>query len=185
MVDWESIVGQSGPAVWRTAYRLLGNRADAEDCFQEAFLDALQLSRRQAVRHWPALLRRLATARAVDRLRRRYRRAAHELTEGALPTGQDGAAEVLSETLPADAVAPPQQAEAAELSALLREALAELPGRQAEVFCLHCLEGWSYQEIATHLETTTDAVGVTLHRARGRLRELLAPADVAVAERRS
>ena len=62
-----------GAAVWRTAYRLLGNRADADECFQEAFLAALEVSRREPVRDWGALLRRLAAARALDRLRRRYR----------------------------------------------------------------------------------------------------------------
>ena len=45
--------------------------------------------------------------------------------------------------------------------------------RQAEVFCLFYLEGWSYPEIATHLAISTDVVGVWLHRARHRLRELL------------
>jgi RNA polymerase sigma-70 factor, ECF subfamily len=47
------------------------NRADAEECFQEAALAALEFSRRKDVQHWRALLVRLATARAVDRLRRR------------------------------------------------------------------------------------------------------------------
>ena len=69
---------------------------------------------------------------------------------------------------------PSQMAEAAELSAKLREALAEIPPGQAEVFCLFQLDGWSYPEIAEHLTISTDVVGVWLHRARRRLRELLA-----------
>src|SRR5262245_59124613 len=73
MSDWPEIMEQEGAAVWRTAYRLLGNRADADECFQEAFLAALEVSRRESVRDWGALLRRLASSRAVDRLRRRYR----------------------------------------------------------------------------------------------------------------
>ena len=71
MPDWQEIVSRDGDAVWRTAYRYLGNRADADECFQEAFLAAWELSRRQQVRNWRALLIRLAAARAVDRLRRR------------------------------------------------------------------------------------------------------------------
>lgn len=69
---------------------------------------------------------------------------------------------------------PLQAAENAELSATLRLAMAEIPSRQAEVFCLFHLDGWSYPEIAEHLAISTDVVGVWLHRARGRLRELLA-----------
>jgi len=66
MNDWEGILRDHGPTVWRTLWRLLGNRADAEDCFQETFLAALQFSRAQSVLHWSALLARLATARTVD-----------------------------------------------------------------------------------------------------------------------
>jgi RNA polymerase sigma-70 factor (ECF subfamily) len=58
----------------------------------------------------------------------------------------------------------------------LREALARLPARQAEVFCLHCLEGWSYHDIARELGASVDSVGVLLHRARKHLRALLADA---------
>ena len=40
MPDRQEIVSRDGDAVWRTAYRYLGNRADADECFQEAFLAA-------------------------------------------------------------------------------------------------------------------------------------------------
>ena len=60
MPDWAEIIERDGGAVWRTAYRLLGNRADADECFQEVFLAALEVSRREPVRDWGALLRRLA-----------------------------------------------------------------------------------------------------------------------------
>ena len=43
--------------------------ADAADCFQSTFLAAFQLSNREQVRHWPAVLVRLATARSIERLR--------------------------------------------------------------------------------------------------------------------
>src|SRR5437762_13797875 len=82
MTDWNAMVHDEGPAVWRTLWRLLGNRADADDCFQETFLAALVYSRDQGreVHHWSALLQKIATTRAVDRLRPRYRR--HAATDG-------------------------------------------------------------------------------------------------------
>ena len=68
-----------------------------------------------------------------------------------------------------------EHAEAAELALGLRQALARLSSQEAEVFCLRCLEECTYQEIADQLCIEPNAVGVILHRARSRLRELLAP----------
>ena len=69
---------------------------------------------------------------------------------------------------------PIELAEAGELSERLREALACLPAKQAEAFCLFHLDGWDYHEIARYLSSTVSNVGVLLHRARHRLRKLLA-----------
>jgi RNA polymerase sigma-70 factor, ECF subfamily len=161
MPDWDEILTRDGPAVWRTAYRIVGNRADADECFQEAFLAALEISRRGPVRHWCALLQRLAAARAVDRLRSRLRRGRHESVAD-------------WDALGGPAQLPSKSVEDAELSAQLRDAIARIPRKQAAAFCLHALEGWSYREIAQHMDATTDAVGVLVHRARMRLRQLLA-----------
>jgi RNA polymerase sigma-70 factor (ECF subfamily) len=160
MPDWDEILARDGPAVWRTAYRIVGNRADADECFQEAFLAAWEVARRGPVQHWLALLKRLVAARAVDRLRRRLRRKPHEAVAD-------------WDALRGPGPPPSKPAEDAELSAQLREALAVLPPKQAEAFCLQVVDGWSYAEIAEHMEETTDAVGVLLHRARKRLRLLL------------
>jgi RNA polymerase sigma-70 factor (ECF subfamily) len=161
MPDWDAIVGQHGRLVWRTAYRLLGNHADAGDCFQEALLSALSAARRQRVENWGAFLQRLATARALDRLRRRLRQSAR---------GGHLADEA---TVPCPAPGPPLQAEAHELNEQIRRALADLPPKQAEAFCLHYLEQWSYEDVGVHLGIATNAVGSLLHRARAGLRETL------------
>lgn len=162
MPDWAEIIERHGGAVWRTAYRLLGRRADAEECFQEVFLAALEVARREPVRDWGALLRRLVAARAMDRLRRRYR-------QGHTRPATDW------DDLPGPAPLPSQRAEDAELSESLRAALASLPPNQAETFLLFHLEDRTYREIADHLAISVDAVGVLLHRARKRLREWLGP----------
>ena len=75
MTDWDDIVARHGRLVWETAWRMLGNHADASDCYQTCFMDAIKLAQRETVRDWPAALRRLATARALDILRVKYRRA--------------------------------------------------------------------------------------------------------------
>ena len=161
MVDWDGIIDREGPAVWRTVRRLLTHRADAEECFQETFLAALQLWRREPMRSPRAALQHLATARAIDRLRQRYRAAEHL------------SAEPLTQVADASQ-SPADVAASAELAEALRAALSELPGKQADAFCLHGLDGYSYREVGDALDLSVDAVGVLLHRARARLRELLA-----------
>ena len=71
MTDWDAVVGQNVGVVRRTIHRLIGNDADTWDCVQETFLDAVKIDRREPVRNWPALLRHLATVRALDLLRMR------------------------------------------------------------------------------------------------------------------
>jgi RNA polymerase sigma-70 factor (ECF subfamily) len=148
--------------VWQTAYRLLANDADAADCYQETFVSALDFVRQEAVLNWPALLQRLATTRALDLLRRRGR------DRGRCPAPAEW------DLVPSGSPGPVERAEAAELAGRLRQALAQLPERQAEVFCLRCVNELSYEEIAAELAISVTAVGVNLHRARARLSQLLA-----------
>jgi DNA-directed RNA polymerase specialized sigma24 family protein len=46
MTDWDAVVSQNAEIVRRTICRLVGNEADAWDCVQETFLDAVKLDRR-------------------------------------------------------------------------------------------------------------------------------------------
>jgi RNA polymerase sigma-70 factor (ECF subfamily) len=75
--------------------------------------------------------------------------------------------------LVAESGGPHEQAEAAELADELRWALAQLPARSAEVFCLHELEGWTYEEIGAQCSLSGNAVGALLHRTKSKLRKLL------------
>ena len=159
MIDWQLIIEEHGSAVWQTAYRLLGNDADAADCFQETFISALKFCRRKQVRNFSALLSRLATARAIDQLRRRIRRS-RSTTDNADWTA-------MQSTNPS----PSQQAQHNELAEGLRISLSKLPRQEAQVFCLRYLNDMSYQQIANELGIKTNAAGVLLHRARAKLRE--------------
>ena len=124
VTDWKLIVDQYGTLVWATASRLLGNHADAQDCFQETFCEAIKLARREPVRDWGSLLRHLATVRALDLLRVRCR------TRSRTDAQADPAAAIGREADPS------QEAEALELAERLRAALAQLPPQQANVFCI-------------------------------------------------
>ncbi len=169
MTNWDDIVANEGPMAWRTLWRLLSDRSDVEECFQETFVSALKLSRRESVTSWSAALCRLATARGMDRLRQRYRRAGRTHDSAAATKISEGP---LRETATANA-GPAEQAVATELSVRLRQALLLLPERQAEVFCLYAICGWTHREIGEQMQMTENAVGVTVHRARQRLHQLL------------
>lgn len=161
MEDWQSIVSRHQAMVWQTVHRLVGQEADAADCFQETFLAAVEYARKQPVKNWAGLLKRIAITKALDRLRHRYRQAGYcqTLDETLLPAGDEpGPADRLQNT---------------ELAERLRQALAELPAQQAEVFCLRFVEGASYRQIARQMGVKTNAIGVLLHRGRTRLKALL------------
>lgn len=157
MTDWDRLVREHGPMVFGAAWRILGHAADTEDVVQDVFLEAYKLRATQPVRHWGGLLRRLATCRALDRLRQRRRTV--PLEGLALVSGDDD---------------PEAKAIGSELSERLREAIAALPRREATVFCLRYFDDLSNQEIAEILSISQGAVAVALHKARARLETRLA-----------
>ena len=107
----------------------------------------------QPVRNVSGLLVRLATTRAIDRLRQRGRQ------ERRWPD----AATVSRRPAQAD---PHDEAQAQELVGQLREAIGQLPDQEARVFCLRYLNDMSYRQIARELSIGINAVGVSLYRAR-------------------
>jgi RNA polymerase sigma-70 factor (ECF subfamily) len=163
MTDWEAVVVQHVEIVRRTVYRLVGNDADAWDCVQETFLDAVRIDRREPVRNWPALLRHLATARALDLLRNRSRQRCR----------------CSADADPAQATSrepnPSHQAEASELADRLRAAVGQLPRQQAQVFCLTCFEQITSEEVGQRLGISPTAARMLLSRARRRLHGLIEP----------
>src|SRR5262245_7935369 len=131
MTDWRTILAEYGPAVWQTVYRMLDHHTDALDCYQETFVAAWRYAERRPVADWRPFLPGLATRRAMDRLRRRYRdrRRIVPLDGHPEPRSPDSATE---------------RASAGELMDRVREGMAGLPGKQAEVFWASCVEGLSH-----------------------------------------
>ncbi len=67
---------------------------------------------------------------------------------------------------------------AKERQVLIRQAMAELPSRDAEILMLKYTQQWSYKDLAEHLDISESAVEARLHRARKRLRNQLAAKNV-------
>jgi RNA polymerase sigma-70 factor, ECF subfamily len=157
--NWEAIVRTHGPMVFGAAWRILGHAADTEDVVQEVFLEAHRLQNGGEVRNWGGLLRRIATYRALDRLRQRKHTCSldHELPVG--PEDEPEAAAI-----------------GRELSERLRQAVSQLPEREGTVFCLRYFDELTYQEIAGSLDISVGAVAQALHKARAKLEAMLVEA---------
>lgn len=162
MTDWDRIVRDYGPMVWRTACRLLTREADVADCFQRTFLAAVEQAGTEPVRNWAGFLKRIATARALEQLRTRYRESRRATDFPDVPPIDPNSPD------PADL------AGTGELVEALRAALLVIDPTQAEVFCLVCLEDLGYRDAAEQLGVTPNHAGVLLNRARAALRDRLA-----------
>jgi len=142
--------------VFRTAYRVTGNAADAEDVLQTVFL---------------RLLRRDQRSGALENPESYFRRAAVNVSLDVVRTGKE------SRNVPIDDVPPEalpqkrQETESRELRDVLRRALARLNRREAEIFAMRFFEDMSNQEIAKLLGISQIHVAVILHRARVRLQK--------------
>jgi RNA polymerase sigma-70 factor, ECF subfamily len=156
LTNWNDIVREYGPGAYRVAWRVLGHAQDCEDVVQEVFVEAHQLFTGGKIKHWPAFLNRLVTFRALDALRRR--KQVGVVDDGSVYDPTPG---------------PEESAIYREEEQRLRAAIAELPDRQAEVFCLAYFEQLSHQDIAATLDITRNAVANALHKARAHLQESL------------
>ncbi|GIW80565.1 MAG: RNA polymerase sigma factor [Gemmatales bacterium] len=156
MSDWDLIVRTHGQLVFGTAWRILGHVADTEDVVQEVFLEAYRMREKETVRNWGGFLRRMATFRALDRLRDRKPTVPLEGLR-LVESGGDPEAEAVGK----------------ELRERLRQALGELPPREAAVFCLRYFEDLSNQEISDQLDISPGAVAQALHKARAKLEDRL------------
>jgi RNA polymerase sigma-70 factor, ECF subfamily len=144
--------------VWKAAYRITGNAADAEDVLQSVFL---RLTHRGDTAlpadNLASYLYRTAVNAALDLLRSRRSRVNVELSE--------------AEGWRDSPLTPHEVEEAREIRSRLRQALAALPPRAAEVFALRYLEGYDNHEIAGMLGISRVTVAVILHRTRHRLQK--------------
>jgi len=142
--------------VFRTAYRVTGNAADAEDVLQTVFL---------------RMLRRDQRARALENQESYFRRAAINVSLDVVRAGKDSRSVPLDEVAPEALSEKRQEAENRELRDMLRRALARLNRREAEIFAMRFFEDMSNQEIAKLLGISQIHVAVILHRTRARLQK--------------
>ncbi len=160
--SWAEIVERHSDRVYRLAYRLTGDRHDAEDLTQEVFVRVFRSLDTYTPGSFEGWLHRITTNLFLDQARRRQRLRFDALSDeraGLLPSATPAPDTAVADRMFDDDV---------------EVALAALPPefRLAVVLC--DVEGLSYDEIADILGAKLGTVRSRIHRGRAMLRRALA-----------
>lgn len=160
--SWEDVVANHSAKVYRLAYRLTGNKYDAEDLTQEVFVRVFRSLANFKPGTLDGWLHRITTNLFLDQARRKTRirfDAFAEDAESRIAGGDPG---------------PERLFEFNNLDLDIQAALDALPPdfRAAVVLC--DLEGLSYDEVAEALDVKLGTVRSRIHRGRTMLRQSLA-----------
>ena len=161
--NWEEIVRENTDRVYRLAYRITGNRADAEDLTQEVFVRVFRSLHSYRPGTFAGWLHRITTNLFLDGQRRKKRIRFDALGP---------AAERIAATT--DAGSPERRYEHHNLDLDIQEALDGLKPQYRAAVVLCDIEGLSYEEIAEVLGISMGTVRSRIHRGRAQLRITLA-----------
>jgi RNA polymerase sigma-70 factor (ECF subfamily) len=158
---FEGLYRQHGSRLYNLTYRMVG-AGEAEDLLQDVFLLAFRkLDSYRGESSLGTWLYRLAVNLCLDHLRSRHGQMA-QVTDS---LDEDGAPAV---------AAPGRPAEAGVARMDLERAIEQLPPSYRAAFVLHDVEGYQHDEIARLLGIAEGSSKSLLHKARMRLRRLLA-----------
>ena len=160
--SWDAIVREHSARVFRLAYRLTGNRHDAEDLTQEVFLRVFRSLSTYQPGTFEGWLHRITTNLFLDQVRRRQRIRID-------PMGDDAPHYAGS----AELAQPERGFEHANLDRDIQRALDGLSPEYRAAIVLCDIEGLSYEEIAVTLGIKLGTVRSRIHRARSQLRAAL------------
>jgi len=165
--SWDEIVREHSARVYRLAYRLTGNRHDAEDLTQETFVRVFRSLSSYTPGTFEGWLHRITTNLFLDQVRRkqRIRMEAMGDDDGLYPARPDSS--------------PERGFEHANLDHDVQRALDALSPEYRAAVVLCDIEGLSYEEIAVTLGIKLGTVRSRIHRARSQLRAALPHRDPA------
>ena len=165
---FEALIRRHERKVFGLALRMLGDREEAADVAQEAFLSLHRHGRRfRREARFSTFVYRVAANAALNRRRTLGRKRAREQ---ALARQQQAGFD-----LPSSHRDPEDAASGGEIQKRVQQALLELPPGLRMAVVLYDIEGQSYSEIAEALRIPEGTVKSRIHRARSALRGLLRP----------
>ncbi len=157
--------------IYSLTYGMLGNREDALDMAQEAFLKAYRsLPGFRGGSDFYTWLYRIAYNRVIDHYRKEGRKRNVEYDDTYISPDAES-----FRTPPSSYFNPGRELEKKELGRVITEAIQSLPEPQRAVIVLREIEGLAYGEIAASLGIRKGTVMSRLHYARQRLQEILRP----------
>jgi RNA polymerase sigma-70 factor (ECF subfamily) len=160
----EDLVRATYGGTYTLAYRLTGNEDDASDVVQDAYLRAYRgLRRFRGDSQFTTWLYRITVNCSANLMAKRARTRTEALSE------DDPIMDIRPDSDPEQRMAGEDE------RARVVRALAVLPWRLRQVIVLRDIYDLPHGSIATELGISEAAAKVRLHRARRRLRELLAP----------
>ena len=169
-VDWQAALVEHDRWLRTVVYARLREPQAVDEVLQEVSLAAVRqqspIADSRKVAPW---LYRLAVTQSLlyRRKQGRRRKLTNNYAQQIRPTENDHRESDPLDWLLAD-----------ERRRLVRAAVERLPKRDAEILLLKYSEDWSYHELAHHLGISLSAVESRLHRARKRIRDILATFDV-------
>jgi RNA polymerase sigma-70 factor, ECF subfamily len=177
------LVERHSANVFRLAYRMTGNRHDAEEIVQEAFLRGYQKLRQFAGNaNFGTWIYRIAANYAIDRMRQRNSEENRRERPG--PAREDGVEVDPLSQVSDPGPSPERLAGSVQLAAKMKEALQALTPAERTAIVMRHWEGCAIEEIAAVLRSNSNATKNTVFRAVAKLRKALEPfADVRNAAR--
>jgi RNA polymerase sigma-70 factor, ECF subfamily len=165
---FENLVNRYERKIFRLGMNITGNREDAEDVMQEAFLKAYQhLPEFEGNSRFYTWLVRIAVNQALMKLRKR--RPNQVSLDEEIETGDDSFFRDVEDWGPS----PAERFEQTQLHDILNSAISELDPSFRIVFQLRDIEEMSTEETADVLHLSVPAVKSRLLRARLKLRQKL------------
>ncbi|MCK2020701.1 RNA polymerase sigma factor SigW [Peribacillus frigoritolerans] len=154
--------------VFQICFRMLGNRQEAEDLAQEAFVRAyVNIRSFNITMKFSTWLYRIATNLCIDRLRKKkpdcYLDAEVAGTEGLNMYSQ----------IASDMAKPEEEVESLELQETIQVEIMKLPEKYRSVIVLKYIEELSLKEISEILDLPVGTVKTRIHRGREALRKQL------------
>jgi RNA polymerase sigma-70 factor (ECF subfamily) len=158
--EFKLLVMPYSDRIYRMAFRLMGNREEAEDIVQEVYLKLWGMRAELGnYRSIEALCIRITRNLGLDMLRRR------KVNQEAMKTERSRAGGYMD--LPSDNL------EKEEEARIVHTLIAALPEPQRSLVHLRHLEGKEYEEIAEMVNMNVNAIRVSISRARKQMREIL------------
>jgi len=157
--SYEVLYAKYARPLFNTSFRIVNNRADAEDVLQDAFTAAFQwLGEFDYSSTFGAWIKRIVINKSIDVLRRR-KLTIVEIDEVAIHAMPD---------------AEPQDEESIHFKVEeIKKAVGQLPNGYRTVLSLHLFEGYDHEEIADIMNITHVTVRTQYHRAKQKLLNLL------------